>query len=96
MEPEKVVLAITIGPHKPITFADQPMDDEDREALQRIKQRRPNQRIEALGIPAGSILTFSRDENVQAVVVPGNRVELDEEPMSLSSAPHGSGAVRVC
>lgn len=86
VEPEKVVLAISIGHHKPIQVKEPELDAEDRDALQRTKQRRPNLRIEALDISVGAKLAFSRDESIQATVLPGNRVELGGEPMSLSAA----------
>jgi hypothetical protein len=86
VEAEKVVLAISIGPFQKIDIAAPALDAEDKSALERAKQRRPNLRIEALGIPVGAELALSRDENITARVVPGNRVEFEGEMMSLSAA----------
>lgn len=86
VEPEKVVLAIGIGPFKEIMVTEPELDADDKEALERAKQRRPRLRLEALGIPVGAELEFSRDGSVKAKVVPGNRVEFDGEAMSLSAA----------
>lgn len=86
LEPEKVVLAIGIGSFKEITVAEPELDANDKEALERAKQRRPRLRLDALGIPIGAELKFSRDDSVTAQVVPGNRVEFDGEVMSLSAA----------
>lgn len=86
VEAEKVVLAIGIGPFRRLDIAEPVLDAEDRSALERAKQRRPNLRLEALGIPVGAELTFTRDSQQIAKVLAGNRVEFEGETMSLSAA----------
>nr|WP_280956807.1 GIY-YIG nuclease family protein [Acidimicrobium ferrooxidans] len=86
IEPERVVLAISIAPHTPIQVTEPELDADDQVALNSMRQRRSNLRIEALDIPVGAVLTFSRDETMDVTVLPGNRVEFEGENLSLSAA----------
>jgi hypothetical protein len=86
IDPEKVVLAISIGEFREITPGQSFMDPEEKEALDKVKARRPRINLSAIGIPPGSILQFSRDENVTAVVEPDGKVNLEGEVMSPSAA----------
>lgn len=61
MEPEKAVLALSIGGFEEVTPGLAVDDDEDRKALEKEKARRPNISLDALGIEPGSLLTFARD-----------------------------------
>jgi hypothetical protein len=86
VEPEKVVLAISIGEFSEITPGIAVVDEQEKEALEKAKSRRPNLKLEALGIRTGDVLTCSRDENITAIVTEGGRVIFDGENMSLSAA----------
>ncbi|NTV60613.1 MAG: GIY-YIG nuclease family protein [Chlorobiaceae bacterium] len=86
IDPEKVVLAISIGEFKEITPGAAQIDVEEQEALEKVKARRPRLNIEALGIKPGDILTLSRDENITAIVVDNGKVNFEGEVLSLSAA----------
>ena len=86
IDPEKVVLAISIGEFKEITPGVAQMDVVEQAALEKVKARRPRLRLEALGIKPGDILTLSRDENMTATVVDDGKVEFKGEILSLSAA----------
>lgn len=86
VDPEKVVLAISIGEFKEVTPGVVGIDQADQEALKKAKERRPRLRIEALGIKPGDVLTCSRDESLKATVVDGGKVEFQGEILSLSAA----------
>jgi hypothetical protein len=86
VDPEKVVLAISIGEFKEVTPGATEIDKEDQEALAKAKARRPNIKLEALGIKPGDVLTCSRDEKITATVVVGNKVDFNGEVLSLSAA----------
>lgn len=86
LDPEKAVLAISIGEFKEITPGLAEIDKEERDALEKIKARRPKLNLAAIGIKTGDVLTFSRDETVIGVVVDGGRLEFEGEVMSLSGA----------
>jgi len=86
IQPEKVVLAISIGTFQEVTPGKVSVDPDDEQALEKEKERLSKISLESLGIPIGSVLNFSRDEGIQATVVQGNKVSLQGEIHSLSSA----------
>lgn len=86
IDPEKAVLAISIGSFKDVTPGSVVADTEDKEALEKEKARRPRIKLASLGINVGDILSFSRDESITAVVADGNRVEYKNQTTSLSAA----------
>jgi hypothetical protein len=86
VDPEKVVLAISIGDFKEVTPGATQIDQEEQEALEKIKAQRPRLRLDALGIKPGDTLTCSRDDKITATVVDGNKVDFNGEVLSLSAA----------
>lgn len=95
IDPEKVVLAISIGEFKEITPGIAQIDVEEQAALEKVKARRPRLKLDALGINSGDILTLSRDESITATVVDDGKVNFQGEVLSLSAAAlkalHGLG-----
>ena len=86
LNPEKVVLAISIGDFRDVTPGSAPAEPEEQEALKRAKARRPRIRLDAIGIHPGDTLTFSRDESVVATVAADGKVVYDGETLSPSAA----------
>ncbi|HEX5338551.1 MAG TPA: GIY-YIG nuclease family protein [Gallionella sp.] len=86
IDPEKVVLAISIGDFKEVTPGVVTIEKEEQEALDKAKARRPRLRLDALNIRPGAILKCSRDESIEATVVEGGKVDFLGEVMSLSAA----------
>ena len=86
VDPEKVVLAISIGDFKEVTPESVAIDTEEQQALEKVRARRPNLKLEAVGINPGAILTFSRDEEITAEVVPDGKLLLNGEVLSPSAA----------
>lgn len=88
--PEKVVLAIRMGPHSEVTPGKTKILPEEAKALERAEEadskRRSNIKLETTGIMPGTVLTLSRGEGIQATVVSGNKVEYDQQIMSLSAS----------
>jgi hypothetical protein len=83
--PEIVVLAIEIDNRsKEVT----PGKDEQKsdEQFEGVKIRRTRINLDALGIKVGTELTFSRDENIKAIVANDDMVDYGGEIMSLSLA----------
>lgn len=95
IDPEKVVLAISIGEFKEITPGVAQIDVQEQAALEKAKSRRPRLKLDALGIKSGDVLTLSRDENIIAIVVDDGKVNFQGEVLSLSAAAlkalHGLG-----
>lgn len=86
VDPEKVVLAIQMGPFTDVTPGKIHLEDPEEEKALEKAEKRPPINMEAIGIKPGMELTFSRDENIHATVVPGNKVSYDGREMSLSGA----------
>jgi hypothetical protein len=88
--PEKVVLAIRMGSFTEVTPGKVDIPKEEEQALEKAeeaeKKRRSRINLEAIGIKPGAVLTLSRDEDVHATVVGGNRVQYDGQIMSLSAS----------
>ena len=86
LDPERVVLALSIGGFKELSVVEPEAEIEEKEALERQKARRPRIKLDALGIKVGDVLNFSRDSTITATVIKDSRVELNGEEMSLSAA----------
>jgi hypothetical protein len=88
--PEKVVLAIRMGPFTEVTPGKPDIPPEEEEAFEKAddaeQAKKSNLKLDAIGIHAGAVLTFTRDENVHATVVTGNKVEYDNQVLSISRA----------
>ncbi|MCW5199744.1 GIY-YIG nuclease family protein [Desulfobulbus sp. F1] len=86
VDPENVVLAISIGEFKEITPIVTEIDKEDQQALKKATARRSPLKLDAIGIKVGDVLTCSRDENITATVIEGGKVIFQDEALSLSNA----------
>lgn len=86
VEPERVILAISIGDATEVTPGISTVDKEEQEALEKIKARRPRIKLDALGIKPGDTLTFSRDESITCTVMEGGKVLYQDEVTSPSAA----------
>lgn len=95
VDPEKVVLAISIGNFRDVTPGSVIADADDMQALEKEKARRPRIKLSALGIHPGAILKFSRDESITAEVTNDNKIIYKGQETSLSAAAlnalHGLG-----
>ena len=86
IDPEKVVLAISIGDFVEVTPGLTQVDEQEQTALEKVKARRPNIRLDAIGIRVGHVLTFSRDDSMTAMVVDDGKVNFEGEVQSISAA----------
>jgi hypothetical protein len=86
LDPEKVVLAISIGEFKEVTPGVAQVEPEEQEALDRVKARRPRIRLDSIGIKPGDVLVLSRDETITATVSADGKVLYDGELLSPSAA----------
>lgn len=87
VEPEKVVLALSIGGFKEVTPGKADIDPVEVLAMEKAKeQRRSRINLSALGINIGDTLVLSRDEEVTATVMPAGKVSYKGEILSLSAA----------
>lgn len=86
LDPEKVVLALSIGNFKEITVGDSQVEPDQKAALDKAKARRPRLKLSALDIGPGDQLILSRDEEITAEVVENGNVLFKGEVLSLSAA----------
>jgi T5orf172 domain len=93
MSPERVVLAISVGTYEDVTptksQASTPDEKEGLKALEKshiANERRGKTLLSKLGIVIGSELTFSRDADIKATVIEGDKIEFEGKPTSLSAA----------
>lgn len=85
--PERVAAALRIAQIQDVTpVVDYVEDEEAQKALNKARTKRENFNFKMVDIPAGAILTFTRDENVTCEVVDTKRVKYKDEVTSLSSA----------
>jgi hypothetical protein len=84
--PERVVLAITKEQYIEVTPGKSNMSAEEEAVAAREARKRSAISFKAVGIRPGDVLTFTRDSNVHATVVPGNCVEYQGKIMDLSAA----------
>ena len=68
--------------------------DEDRVAFEKASKYRERFNFKLIGIKAGSLLTFAKDEQITCEVVSNNEVKFEGEIHSLSSA--GVIAIQRC
>lgn len=86
VEPERVVLAISIGNFTEITPGGVEIDHVEEQAIEKERDRTTRSPLAAIGINPGAVLSFSRNEEVKATVVSDNRVNLNGEILALSPA----------
>ena len=87
IEPEKVVLALSIGNFKEVTPGKADIDPIEVQAMEKAKeQRRSRINLAALGIKPGDFLVLSRDEDVTVEVCDGGKVIYQGQAMSPSGA----------
>jgi hypothetical protein len=88
--PEKIVLAIRMGQFEEVTPEKLSLSPEEDKAFEKAVEsdikKRSAIKLDAIGIHPGKILTLSRDEDIHATVVEGNKVEYEGQVMSLSAA----------
>ncbi len=86
LDKEKAVLAISIGKFKEITPGKAEVEPGALEALEKAKAKRPKLRLDKIGINPRDVLTLSRDESIQAIVAPNNKLQYDGELLNPSPA----------
>lgn len=87
ISPERAVAALRLAEIENVTpKRDFVESQEDQQALNRTKERRAVFNFTMVGIPIGTELVFSRDENIKVKVVDNRSIEFDGKVVSLSVA----------
>jgi len=87
IDPERVVVALKLAQIENITPKKDIVEKkEDQKALNEVRERRAPFRFDMVGIPVGSEIVFSRDENTKAKVIDNRFIELNGERTRLSAS----------
>lgn len=90
LDPERVILAIKMGPYTEVTPGKPEVTAEEEKAFEKAErietQRLARFTFDSVGIPVGALLRFTRDQTVEAVVEPGNKVKYDGQIHSITGA----------
>ena len=87
MDPERAVSALRISGDKEIKLTNKMIDDSGDEIEEKIPTtRRTGKRFsfDSIGIPVGTELTFTRNEDIKCTVIPDDKVEYENKEYSLS------------
>lgn len=86
MDPERVVTALRRIQIAELVRPEPLATEAEKEEIAEKKKIRSRFNFEDYDIPVGSEIYFSRDESVIAKVLPGNKIELNGENLSLSAS----------
>ncbi len=85
--PERVVAALRLAALEDVTPGkDYVESDDDQKALDKARERRSVFNFRMVDIPAGTVLTFTRNQDVTCEVVSARKVRFEGEVTSLSFA----------
>ena len=87
MDPERAVSALRISGDKEIKLTNKMIDDSGTDIEEKIPAtRRTGKRFSfnSIGIPVGTELTFTRNEDIKCTVIPDDKVEYENKEYSLS------------
>ncbi len=87
INPERILAILKLVELRDVTpFEDVVEDRVEQESLNRERNRRETFRFSILGIQPGSVLTFVRDDAIQASVVDDKKIMFDGKETSLSNS----------
>ena len=87
INPERILAILKLVELRDVTPVDDVVEDRvEQDSLNRERNRRENFRFSILGLKAGSVLTFLRDESIQATVIDDRRISFEGKETSLSSS----------
>lgn len=87
INPERILAILKLVELRDVTPVEDVVEDRvEQESLNRERNRRENFKFSLLGLGPGSVLTFLRDESIQASVIDDRRISFDGKETSLSSS----------
>ena len=87
INPERILAILKLVELRDVTPVEDVVEDRvEQDSLNRERNRRENFRFSILGLKAGSVLTFLRDESIRATVIDDRRISLEGKETSLSSS----------
>ena len=86
-DPERILSILKAFSVNNVTPKKDIVEDEiEREALRKQNERRSNFKFSIVGIEAGAILTYTKDENLTAEVVNDRQIRFEDKVTSISNA----------
>ncbi len=87
INPERILAILKLVELRDVTPAEDVVEDRvEQDSLNRERNRRENFKFSILGLKTGSVLTFLRDESIQATVIDDRRISFEGKETSLSSS----------
>lgn len=87
VDPEQIRSALMLAQIRDVTPRGDVVEEaEDIEALNKARTKRGNFSFDLVKIPAGSLLTFSKDDTITCVVIDNKKVDFEGEITSLSKS----------
>ena len=87
INPERILAILKLVELRDVTPVEDVVEDRvEQDSLNRERNRRENFRFSILGLKPGSVLTFLRDESIQATVIDDRRISFEGKETSLSSS----------
>jgi hypothetical protein len=87
INPERILAILKLVELRDVTPAEDVVEDRvEQESLNRERIKRENFKFSLLGLKAGSVLSFVRDESIQATVIDDRRISFEGKETSLSSS----------
>ena len=87
INPERVLAILKLLEIEDVTPSDDYVENqEEQQSLNKERSRRSNFKFSSVGIPAGSTLSFFRDENIKVKVVDDRNVEFEGGITSLTQS----------
>lgn len=87
INPERILAILKLVELRDVTPVEDVVEDRaEQESLNRERNRRENFKFSLLGLGPGSVLTFLRDESIQASVIDDRRISFEGKETSLSSS----------
>ena len=87
INPERILAILKLVELRDVTPSEDVVEDRvEQDSLNRERSRRENFKFSLLGLKTGSVLTFLRDESIQATVIDDRRISFEGKETSLSSS----------
>ena len=87
INPERILAILKLVELRDVTPVEDVVEDRvEQDSLNRERSRRENFKFSLLGLKTGSVLTFLRDESIQATVIDDRRISFEGKETSLSSS----------
>jgi len=87
INPERILAILKLVELRDVTPSEDVVEDRvEQESLNRERIKRENFKFSLLGLKTGAVLSFVRDESIQATIIDDRRISFEGKETSLSSS----------